>query len=239
MKESEIEDNIARIKERIARAEARSGRKPGSVSLMAVSKFQPFEAIERAIAAGVELFGENRVQEAMGKIPAGFRESWPGCRVDLIGNLQTNKVGKSLGFFDSIQSVGSIALLQAILSRSSAARHGMGLYLELRTGEESKSGFSSAGELFAAIEKFLSEHEAASRFRLCGIMTMAPFTDSIILQRKAFSRARKALEEARKRYPLLGMDELSMGMSSDFETAIEEGSTMVRIGTAIFGSRLR
>jgi len=232
-----IHDNIESLRQRIAEAAMRSGRRASDVEFMAVTKFQPAEALFSAYAAGIRLFGENRVQEASSKYGEGALWELPGSRLDLIGQLQRNKANKALEIFDSIQSVGSLELLEAILDRSRGRERSLGLYLELRTGEETKSGFGSIDDIFVAVEHFLGKENPGGKLKLKGLMTMAPFTDDKAVQRKAFRTLAEASREVKKRFDMASFGELSMGMSSDFETAIEEGSTMVRIGTAIFGTR--
>jgi pyridoxal phosphate enzyme (YggS family) len=232
-----IKENIDSLRLRMEGAATRAGRPVSEISLMAVTKFQPIEAVFSAYAAGIRLFGENRVQEACSKYGEGAAKELPGSRLDLIGQLQRNKINKALEVFDSIQSVGSLELLEAILDRSRERERSIGLYLELHTGEETKSGFACLDDLLAAVERFLERKNANGSLKLKGLMTMAPFTGERNVQRKAFKALAEASREIKKRFDITGFDELSMGMSSDFESAIEEGSTMVRIGTAIFGAR--
>jgi PLP dependent protein len=156
--------------------------------------------------------------------------------VDLIGNLQSNKVNKALRFFDSIQSVGSIELLEAIAVRAHERDKKLRLFLELHTGEDSKSGFPDIDSLLQAIESYEAS-KPTNMIELVGLMTMAPFTNNEKLLRESFRRLYRTRDEVGKRFSLPCFTELSMGMSGDFEIAIEEGSTLLRIGTAIFGER--
>jgi hypothetical protein len=239
----EIKNNIDRLKEKLSAAALRSGRKPEEIQLMAVSKFHPVSSIQAAYDGGIRLFGENRIQETLEKFTPGIRDSLAGAELSMIGTLQRNKINKAIAHFDSIQSVDSLELLAGILERVSPREKALDIYLELHTGEASKSGFCDASAIFHAIDYFLEwESRIASqdknkRCELKGLMTMAPFTDDKSMQRKAFKSMRATLEAVNRRCILPGFSMLSMGMSNDFETAIEEGSTLVRIGTAIFGQR--
>jgi len=236
-----INENIEKLRLRMDKAAQRAGRPVTDIELMAVTKFQPLEAVQASYQAGIRLFGENRVQEAADKYEKGFHSEFPGSCLDMVGQLQRNKIKKALNLFDSIQSVGTRELLDAILERSKLKSEEreriLGLYFELHTGEETKSGFAGLDELSWAVDACLEVNPSLYRLKLKGLMTMAPFTSDMSVQRKAFRALSNALAELQKRFALFGFDELSMGMSSDFETAIEEGSTLVRIGTAIFGER--
>ena len=234
-----IKDNLEFIKEKMRNAELRAGRKEGSVKLMAVSKFHPAEAVVEAYEAGQRLFGENRVQEACGKF-SGLLPSYPGMELHLIGSLQRNKVKQIIPLASCIQSVDRLELVDEIIKQcrklqSEGMKKTVSLIFEYHTGEESKSGFLSEDELLAAVEK---AGESSDCGIICsGFMTMAPFTDDKNAVRASFRKLREASENVRNHFPQLPLNELSMGMSGDFETAIEEGSTLVRIGTAIFGER--
>ncbi len=234
------------IRARIARAATRSGRDPRGIELLAVSKFHPLEAVEAAWGAGVSSFGESRVQEAEGKFPA-FLAAHPGARLDMIGHLQSNKARKAVGLFSRVQSVDSAELLLELNRRALSSGSRLELLLELHTGEASKEGFPDADSLYSALERLFEEKERALEPR--GLMTMAPLADlegagraeGEALARSSFRALREALEGAVARFGSdanrPGLDVLSMGMSGDFEIAVEEGSTLVRIGTALFGER--
>ncbi|MDX9826706.1 MAG: YggS family pyridoxal phosphate-dependent enzyme [Spirochaetia bacterium] len=229
-------ERITAIREKIAAAAQHSGRKAETVKIMAVTKFHPAAAVRAAYKAGIRLFGENRVQEAEGKYSEALRSELPGIELDMIGNLQSNKINKALALFDGIQSVSSLGLLQTIASKAKPIR----LYLELHTAEDSKSGFSDERELFSAVEAYariMEDQKGAAGIRLAGLMTMAPFTGEEASIRASFCELRRVFEAVRQRFALPGFEELSMGMSGDYEIAVEEGSTLVRIGTAIFGER--
>lgn len=231
MDDAIIRDNIAAVWERIDAAARRSGRDASRVALVAVSKFHAADEVEAAVRAGLSLFGESRVQEALGKFP-GLRERHPGIRLHMIGHLQSNKAKAAAGLFDCVQSVDSPAIAERL---SAVAGNGaaMELLCEVHTGEESKSGFRSADELWACLDAAA----ALPGLRFRGLMTMAPFTEDPGPVRASF-RALAALgREWERRYPDLGRPVLSMGMSNDYEIAVEEGSDMLRIGTAIFGER--
>jgi len=231
-----IPENIGRIRERIAAAAKRAGRDRNEVALMAVSKTFPPEAIREAYAAGLRLFGENRVQEFAGKC-AALRDL-QGAEWHMIGHLQTNKSAKAAELFSAVDSVDSLRLAQRLDSAAKEFGKQLGVLIEVNVGgEEAKSGIApgSAGldELFrGAIEL---EHT-----EIRGLMTIPPFTEDPQQARPYFRKLRELREDiARRGFPRVRMDVLSMGMSHDFEVAIEEGSTCVRVGTAIFGERTK
>lgn len=227
-----IADNLLRIRERIAEAELRAGRSAGSVRLMAVSKFHPAESVREALDAGQTLFGENRVQEAVEKFDPIMRDR-PDTVLHLIGTLQRNKVAKIIPFASCLQSVDRLDLLVEIERQAALRARVIDVLFEYHTGEASKSGYADRDNLFRSIDLL----SGMSHVRCSGLMTMAPFTDDRAAIRESF-RALAALQrECATRYPALDFSMLSMGMSHDFEIAIEEGSTLVRVGTAIFGER--
>ena len=229
-----IKENLQSIKNRITDAEKKSGRAQGSVKLMAVSKFHPAEAVVEAYEAGQLLFGENRVQEASEKFPP-LIEQHPELSVHMIGQLQSNKVKKAVTYASCIQSVDRLELLQEIEKQCAKLDRKINILFEYHTGEESKSGYTSEAELCASIEECAKG--SFPHIIPCGFMTMAPFTDDEKLIRKSFITLRELSEKLKPQFPELPLTELSMGMSGDFEIAIEEGSTLVRVGTAIFGER--
>jgi len=198
------------------------------VRLMAVTKGFPRETVVEALEAGASLFGENRVQEAETK----FTELAGRCETHLIGHLQTNKAKAAAALFDCVQSIDSLHTAQALDARCGELGRTMDVLLEMNTsGEASKSGFPGREELAAG----LVEVEKLPRLRVRGLMTVGPLTDDAGAIRAAFTRLRSAFEELS--VGRQGFDTLSMGMSSDFEIAIEEGATLVRVGTALFGPR--
>jgi pyridoxal phosphate enzyme (YggS family) len=233
-----IAGNIARIEDRIQRACAGSGRKRDEIILMGVSKFHPREKVEEAWQGGIRCFGENRVQEGADKFQ-GFRESRSGAELHLIGSLQRNKAKTAAEAFDWIQSVDRQSLILELEKRAAGRERSLRILFELHTGEESKSGFAGHEELFRAAELALG----CRALRIQGLMTMAPNTADEGPVRSSFRQVVRAQKELERRFPPPAGGDwnwscLSMGMSGDFEIAIEEGSTLLRIGSAIFGERL-
>jgi PLP dependent protein len=228
----ELSSRVAAVREKMGEAARRVGRKEGEVRLLAVTKFRPAIEVEAAVSLGLSLFGENRVAEAEEKYTSILG---PGGRIELhmIGTLQSNKVRRATELFSCVESVHSARLLAEIAKRSSGSGRRMDVFLELHTGEESKSGFPDLNTLLAAAEASLS----LPSVRLRGLMTMAPYVRDEGPIRASFRSLARAARELETRWPELGRIELSMGMSNDFEVAIEEGATIVRIGTALFGER--
>jgi len=229
-----IKDRLEAVKLQITEAEKKAGRKPGQVRLLAVSKFHSAEAVEEAFTEGQLLFGENRVQEASEKFTPLISHS-PEIELHMIGQLQTNKVKKIVPLASCIQSVDRIELLKEIEKVCTKINKSINILFEMHTGEESKAGFITEKELRLAMD-YIAEGNCPHIIP-SGFMTMAPFTEDEKLIRSSFSSLRKLSEKLTKEYPKMPLKELSMGMSGDFKIAIEEGSTMVRIGTAIFGER--
>ncbi len=235
---AEISDAVARIRERIFAASARAGRAEDAVTLLAVTKFHPREAAIAAYAAGVRFFGENRVQEAEAKFTSPVADAASplgAAKLHLLGHLQSNKAKKAALLFDCVESADSLSIIAELAKRAQAAERALELLLELHTGEESKSGFADPDELARGLELAL----ASPYLRPRGLMTMAPYTDDETAVRRSFIICRETFERLAPAAARAGAawDTLSMGMTNDFETAIAEGSTMVRIGTAIFGER--
>jgi pyridoxal phosphate enzyme (YggS family) len=223
------------IEERIQKACERSGRRREEIRLMAVSKFQPPSQINEALASGIRLFGENRVQEAAEKFSSPLRD----YEVHLIGSLQRNKAKSAVRLFDCIQSVDREEIITELARQrklSGLEGEKLRVLLELHTGETSKSGFPNEESLFRAAEKILSIPEL-SELSIEGLMTMAPFSSDEKLVRASFRALVHAQKALASRFPQANWRCLSMGMSGDFEIAVEEGSTLLRIGTAIFGER--
>lgn len=230
-----IRENLVRVLDNIREAEYKSGRKEGSVQLVAVSKFHPVQAVIEAYEAGQRLFGENRVQEAVEKFSEAGKKD---IELHLIGSLQRNKVGKILPYVSCIQSVDRIELVIEIERKLSLNPDGIGktfqnVLMEIHTGEDSKSGYTDEKDLFDSIDYALK----SGKVRIQGLMTMAPFTQDEKLIRDSFKKLIALKQQVISRYPGLELPVISMGMSNDYKIAIEEGSTMVRIGTAIFGIR--
>lgn len=227
-----IRKNLERIQDTIRESELKAGRVANSVSLVAVSKFHPLDAVFEAVEAGQFIFGENRVQEALEKFPE-IQERYPQVELHLIGSLQRNKVAKALPFSNCIQSVDRIDLLQEIDKRAVQIKKKISVLFEIHTGEESKAGFISIDDLFHALDTLRD----STQVHCSGLMTMAPYTNNENEIRASFRKLKQTQETCTQAYPELDFSVLSMGMSNDYRIAIEEGSTMVRIGTAIFGDR--
>ena len=230
---NDIAANISQVWEKINMACLRSGRNLAEISLMAVSKFHSLPMVEKAWEGGIRLFGESRVQEGIKKF-SPFREMHPECEVHLIGRLQRNKVKKALEFFNCIQSVDREPLIDELGALTIGREKPLMILLEYHAGEASKTGFPDLDTLCRASERVLSFPSLIPM----GLMVMAPFTTDEKLIRAAFRSCRMAAQELKKKFP--GENTwscLSMGMSNDFEIAIEEGSTMIRVGTTIFGER--
>lgn len=226
-----IREQREQILSEMGEAARKSGRQLSEIALMAVSKLHPYEEVLEAFGCGQRLFGENRVQEVQAKFPASLPE---GMRLHLIGHLQTNKVRKILPLVQQIDSVDSLKLARKISDEAERSGLCMPVLLEYNTsGEESKSGFESPDELYRTLDVAAD----LGGIRIGGLMTIGPLGGSDDDLHRAFATLRELSERCRKRYPGLCFDTLSMGMSSDFAIAIEEGSTMVRIGTRLFGKR--
>jgi pyridoxal phosphate enzyme (YggS family) len=229
-----IENNLKEILQKIESAEQKYNRTKGTVKLLAVSKFHPVDAVEKAISAGHLLFGENRVQEAVAKF-TDINSFNKDVELHIIGQLQTNKVKKAVSVASCIESVDRIDLLKEIQKQCEKINKKIKILFEVNTAEDSKSGFKNYEDLYEAV-KYCAE-ENTPFVEPIGFMTMAPLTDDEALIRKSFSSLRKLSEKLQTEFPMFNFSELSMGMSNDYEIAIEEGSTEVRIGTAIFGER--
>jgi hypothetical protein len=229
--ETDISSNISLIRQRIEAASARCGRDPQSVRLMAVSKTIAPERIREALEAGITLLGENYVQEAREKIPAiGHAAEW-----HMIGHLQTNKVKYVVNLFDWIHSIDRLELAQELDKRAGQNNRRLNVLLEVNvSGEESKNGM----EPDAALE-LVRQVSLLPNICVRGLMTMPPYSDSPENSRPYFQALRKLRDEiSAAAIPNIRMDELSMGMTDDFEVAIEEGTTIIRVGRAIFGKRM-
>lgn len=218
----DVAANLATVNASIAAAARAAGRDPAEVTLVAVSKTHGPDRIEPAIAAGHKLFGENRVQEAEGKWPA-LKAAHADVRVHLIGPLQTNKVKKAVALFDAIETVDRPKLARALAREMAAQDRWLDCFIEVNTGEEPQK----AGVLPADVDDFVRLCRDELKLPLKGLMCIPPLDEEPALH---FALLRQIAE----RNDLPG---LSMGMSADFETAIEFGATHVRVGTAIFGPR--
>jgi PLP dependent protein len=230
-----IAANLAAVRERIARAAAANGRSADAVRLVAVSKTFGVDAIRAAIAAGQEDFGENRVQEALPKIEVLSAEH-PHIRWHLIGHLQSNKARKAGRPFDAIHSVDSLELLHRLDEAAADSRRRPQILVQVDlAGEDTK--FGAPPDTARAIVRAATGLTAA---RLVGLMTLPPFYDDPDAARPVFARLRAFRDElVAEGVPATQLAELSMGMSHDFEVAIAEGATIVRVGSAIFGTRAK
>jgi PLP dependent protein len=229
MYDQRLKSNLPRVEERVATALARSGR-GDRVRLVAVTKGHPAAAVEAAAAAGLRIVGENRVQELEEKRAVA---SAAGVEWHLIGHLQRNKARRAVTLLDMIHSVDSLRLAQELSREAERAGLTVRALIQVNvSGEPTKGGFDGAAALAG-----IAAAAGLPGLRLEGLMTMAPFTDDEAVVRRTFERTRALLEQCvADGIPLVGR-ELSMGMSSDYEIAIEEGSTMVRLGTVLFGER--
>ncbi len=219
-----ISDRLESVRDRIQRAALRAGRQPDEVKLVAVSKKVDLDRIRDAVALGIRDFGENYVQEARGKV-----EALPDTlRWHMIGHLQMNKIKYVPGLFQYVHSVDRQELLEGLDNLGKPLKF---LFEVNLSGEAQKHGTSVDG-----LKAMLESARRLKNVKPIGLMTMAPYTDEPEQVRHLFAGLRRLLEEVNRQFSL-NMTELSMGMSSDFEAAIEEGATMVRIGTALFGER--
>ncbi len=224
-----IETNLTQLREQIAEACHRAGRAETEVGLMAVSKVHPAERLIEAYEAGQRVFGENRVQELQAKAEAV--RGLAGAEFHLIGPLQSNKTGKAAELFDTVDTVAEVKTAQRLSTAAMAMGKRLPVLVEVKLShEESKHGVGPAElpELLAAIG-------GLEGLEIRGLMTVPPWDEDAEVARPYFQQLRQLRDELADKYP--GLRELSMGMSNDFRVAIEEGSTAVRVGTAIFGSR--
>jgi PLP dependent protein len=229
-----IAENVARVRERIDAAARRAGRKPEDIALMAVSKTFPAETIREAYDAGLRLYGENRVQEFAGKID--LLRVLRDVEWHLIGHLQTNKAGKAVELFNAVDSVDSLRLAQKLHVSAQQLGKKLKVLIEVNVGgEAAKSGVDPESR---ELEELLLAAPELANIEFLGLMTVPPFADDPQEARPYFRKLRELRDQiAARRLPKINMNVLSMGMSHDFEVAIEEGSTCVRVGTAVFGSR--
>ncbi len=224
-----LSDALPRVRGEIARAAASAGRDPGDVRVVAVTKGHPVEAVRAALDAGLTDLGENRVAELAGKVAEVGRG---GVTWHMIGHIQRRKVSDLLPVVDWIHAVDSLRLAERIHRLAPEAGPPVNVLIQVNTsGEDAKGGFQGPG----ALDEIL-EVAGWSGLNVQGLMTMAPFVDDEGVLRGTFGALRRLLEEVRRQDPRVG-PHLSMGMSNDLRFAVEEGSTMVRIGTALFGAR--
>ncbi|WP_028950111.1 YggS family pyridoxal phosphate-dependent enzyme [Sulfurihydrogenibium subterraneum] len=224
-----IKENYEKIEERIQKACQRSGRKREEVILLAASKTQPVEKILQAYQCGIRYFGENRVQEGIEKI--GVLKEYKDIHWHLIGGLQTNKVKYAVKYFEMIHSVDREDLVDELEKRASKINKVQEGLIEVNFGEESKFGVKEE-DLKKLFEYILTK----KHIKILGLMAIPPYFENLEDVRPFFRKLRQLKEELEKEFNLQ-LPHLSMGMSHDFEVAIEEGSTIVRIGTALFGER--
>jgi PLP dependent protein len=230
-------ENLLRVEEQIAAACRRASRPREEVRLMAVSKVHPAEAIAEAFAAGISLFGENRVQEFEAKRALLRELGAGGAQVHLIGHLQSNKSAKAAEIFDGIDSVDSLRLAERLNDAAARLGRKLPILLELKLSDEpAKEGLLPEGDELPALLERLPD---LAHLGVRGLMTIAPFDDHPESARACFRGLRTLRDELAQTHAKLDLHELSMGMSGDFAIAIEEGSTLVRIGTALFGPRKR
>jgi pyridoxal phosphate enzyme (YggS family) len=231
-----ISDSVAAVRERIAEAAQRAGRDASEISLMAVSKTQPAEYIREAYDAGVRLFGENRVQEFAGKAEA--LGDLAGAEWRMIGHVQTNKAVKAAELFTGVDSVDSLRLAERLNVSARGLGKKLAVLIEINVGgEAAKSGIAAESE---ELQELLEGAAALEHLQFRGLMTVPPFTEDPQQARPYFRKLRELRDQiAARALPGVRMQELSMGMSHDFEVAIAEGSTCVRVGTAIFGERAK
>jgi PLP dependent protein len=229
-----VSENSRAVRERIARAATRVGRSPASVTLMAVSKTVEPERIKEAYSAGLRVFGENRVQEFEGKSAA--LSELKNAQWHLIGHLQSNKAKKAAELFHAVDSLDSLRLAERLNQAATEAGKKLEVLIEIKVGqEESKAGIPLDSP---ELEKLLLAAPQFEGLEIRGLMTVPPFTEDPEGARPYFRLLRDLRDQiAARKLPAVQMDVLSMGMSHDFEVAIEEGSTCVRVGTAIFGVR--
>lgn len=224
-----IAERVAAVRARIAQAAARAGRNPASVTLVAVSKTAPAHRVYAAYLTGIRDFGENRVDEALAK-----QDELPSDSVwHMIGHIQSRKARDVVGRFALVHSLDSLGLAETLQRRAEVANARASVLLEVNVaGEESKYGFALA-DVAAAVGSV----GRLDRLDVRGLMTMAPIVADPEAARLVFRALRELRDRLRAEYPALDLDELSMGMTDDFEVAIEEGATLVRVGRAIFGER--
>jgi PLP dependent protein len=226
--------NIALVRERISSAARRAGRDPDSISLIAVSKTFPPHLIREAYDSGIRLFGESRVQELAKKSEA--LRDLEGAQWHMIGHLQTNKAAKAVELFTAVDSVDSLRLAEKLNSAAGKLQKKLAILIEMNVGGESaKSGVAPGS---SELEELFRGAPRLEHLKFEGLMTVPPFSEDAQQTRSYFRKLRELRDQiAARRMPSVSMDVLSMGMSHDFEVAIEEGSTCVRVGTAIFGGR--
>jgi len=227
-----IKDNIQVVRNKIADAAAGCGRSPGEITLLAISKTFPVETISRAVEAGLSKFGENRIQEAEDKIPALKR--YPGLEWHLVGHLQSNKSRRAAELFHVVHSLDSVRLAERLNQACLDTGKKLSVFLQVDLGnEETKFGADPA-----SVREIMGKLTSFEGLKLDGLMTIPPYYENPEHARPYFRRLREMKDALESEQPgCLGQQQLSMGMSHDFHVAIQEGATIVRVGTSIFGSR--
>jgi pyridoxal phosphate enzyme (YggS family) len=227
-------ENIGAVRERMTSAARRSERNPDDIVLMAVSKTQPQERIREAYDAGLRVFGENRAQEFAAKV--GALRELHAAEWHMIGHLQTNKAARAVELFRAVDSIDSLKLAEKLDMAARNLDKQLAVLIEINVGgEAAKSGLAPDSQ---ALDELLAAAPRLEALVFRGLMTVPPFTDDPQDARPYFRKLRGLRDAiAARKLPAVNMDQLSMGMSHDFEVAIEEGSTCVRVGTAIFGAR--
>ena len=236
MEQARILENYLEVKRRIAFAAETAGRDPAAIKIVVVTKGHPLEVIREAFASGIRIFGENYVDEGVAKLQA---LQLPGVEWHMIGHVQSRKARTVCKFFDSLHSLDSEKLARRLDSFSAELDRKMPVFLECNvSGEASKFGLPAWNESgWESLIPLIRSITGSSNLRMQGLMTMAPYSIDPEDSRPYFQRLREFSQFLERRIPDARFDELSMGMSGDFEAAVEEGATIVRIGTAILGSR--
>jgi len=232
---AEIETNLAQIRARIATAASRVNRDPAAVTLVAVSKTKPMAAIAAAYAAGQRDFGENRLEELWQKVEAAKELGLNEIRWHMIGTIQSRKTSQAIGPFTLVHSVDRTKIANRLHRDATAANCVLSILLEVNvSGESSKHGFTPD-----VLKNEVDALVALPALRIRGLMTMAPFVDNAEAVRPVFRQLRVLRDQLQQAQSTAVISELSMGMTNDFEVAVEEGATIVRVGSAIFGARER
>ncbi len=227
---NELRENYNRIIENVEKAKQKTGRSSDNVQIMAVTKTRSIDIVRSAYDVGFRLFGENRIQEATEKFPDFHKDA----ELHIIGHLQSNKVKKAVDISSCIESVDRLKIAAMINKFCTETSKTIDVYLEYNTsGEESKSGFVREDEFFTALEEILQMKNITVK----GLMTIGPLSNNVREIRRSFRFLRLLRDKVNIKYPEAGIDGLSMGMSGDYEIAVEEGSTLIRVGTALFGAR--
>ncbi|MCI0436652.1 MAG: YggS family pyridoxal phosphate-dependent enzyme [Gemmatimonadetes bacterium] len=229
MYEGRLRESLPRVRDAIERAARRSGNR-AEVTILGVTKGHPAEAVMAASAMGLADIGENRIAELETK----RAQTDAPVRWHMVGHLQRNKVRRALGLFDVLHSVDSVRLAHELSREAQRIDAEAVVLVQINaSGEESKGGFDAVAGL-----DVVNEIVTLPGLRVCGLMTMAPLTDDETVLRKTFARMRALYEECAARVPGFEAQHLSMGMSNDFEIAVEQGSNLVRLGTVLFGERM-